>query len=103
MNYRFLFAALLDVQDYAVWYNGRQPGLGDRFADRVEEFAVALTANPRMCRRVSRPPAGREIREGYLGRFPFLVHYEVTATEVVILSVVHARSRFRPWRQRLRP
>ncbi len=103
MNCRFLIAAILDVQDYALQYNLRQAGLGDRFADRVEEFAIALTVNPRLYRRVSRPPAGREIREGYLGRFPFLVHYEVTAAEVVILSVVHARSRHRPWRGRLGP
>jgi hypothetical protein len=33
-------------------------------------------------------------------RFQYVVHYEVTATEVVILSVVHARRRSAVWRRR---
>jgi len=34
-------------------------------------------------------------------RFPYVIYYEVTAAEVVVLAVVHGRSRYRPWRRRL--
>jgi hypothetical protein len=34
-------------------------------------------------------------------RFPYLVIYEVTATEVVIFAVVYARSSNRKWRRRI--
>ena len=103
MNVRFLLEALLDVQYIAAWYDRQQPGLGDRFADAVEQFAADRTTQPRLYGRVARAPAGREVREGMLQGFLFRVAYEVTATEVVILSVVHARRRTAAWRQRLGP
>lgn len=103
MNVRFLLEAIFDVQFIAAWYNQRQPGLGDRFTDAVDEFAADRVTQPRLYGRVRRAPAGREVREGMLPGFMFRVAYEVTATEVVILSVVHARRRLAPWRHRMRP
>ncbi len=103
MNVRFLLDALLDVQFIATWYNRRQAGLGDRFTDAVDEFAADRGPFPRSHARVSRAPAGREVREGMTDGFPYRVAYEVTATEVVILSVIHAHRRTRPWRRRLAP
>ena len=101
MRDRFLLEALDDLRVLAEWYEQQQFGLGDRLTDRVEEFVQARLNSPRLCGRVGRPPRGREVRVGLVRRFPVLVHYEVTATEVVVLSVIHARSRSRPWRRRL--
>jgi hypothetical protein len=42
-----------------------------------------------------------EVRYGMTRRFHAVVYDEVTATEVLILSVVHPRGRPRPWRRRL--
>lgn len=101
MRDRFLPDALEDLRLLAEWYDLQSVGLGDRFTDRVEEFVRARLTSPRLCARVGRAPRGREIRVGLTRRFPVLVHYEVTATEIVVLSVVHTRSRSRPWRRRL--
>ncbi len=101
MRDRFLLEALDDLRVLAEWYERLQLGLGDRLTDRVEEFVQARLNSPRLCGRVGRPPRGREVRVGSVRRFSVLVHYEVAATEVVVLSVIHARSRSRPWRRRL--
>lgn len=101
MTDRFLPEALDDLRVLAEWYELRQPHLGDRFANRVEEFVRARLTFPRLCGRVGRAPRGREIRVGLVRQFPVLVHYEVTTAEVIVLSVVHARSRSRPWQRRL--
>ena len=98
---RFLLDALEVLRLLAEWYDLQSVGLGDRLTDRVEEFVQARLATPRVCARVARSPRGREIRVGLTRRFPVLIHYEVTAMEIVVLSVVHARSRSRPWRSRL--
>lgn len=103
MNPRFLLEAILDVQFIAAWYNRQQSGLGDRFADAVEQFVADRLLQPRLFARDARAPPGREVREGMLRGFLFRMTYEVTDTEVVILSVVHARRRATLWRHRLGP
>jgi hypothetical protein len=41
------------------------------------------------------------VRVARVGRFLVLMTYEVAATEVIILSVTHARSARQTWRRRL--
>ncbi|MCI0700138.1 MAG: type II toxin-antitoxin system RelE/ParE family toxin [Planctomycetia bacterium] len=101
MNHRFLAEAFQDLRDMADWYEAQSPGLGDQFTDAAEAHAQNLAAQPRLYGRVPRAPSGREIRETLVPRFLVRMVYEVTATEVVILSVTHARSRRQPWRRRL--
>lgn len=101
MNARLTLAALGDAIDIAAWYDRRLAGLGDRFLAAVEAFGHRIEASPRAEGRVSRAPRGREVREGMLRRFPFILVYEVTATELVIVDISHARSKRRLWRRRL--
>lgn len=99
--FRFHSLAQFDYFDLLDWYESQQVGLGDDFADDFEAFLTRTRGMPHTGTRDSRPPRGREVRYGMSRRFRAVVHYEVTATEVVILSVVHARSNRRPWRRRL--
>jgi len=101
MPYRFQTLAQFDYFDLLDWYDAIQAGLGDDFADDFEAFLNGIRGMPRTGTRVSRPPRGREVRYGMTRRFVAIVYYEVTATEVVILSVQHYRSNRRPWRRRL--
>ncbi|MBP3954514.1 type II toxin-antitoxin system RelE/ParE family toxin [Gemmata sp. G18] len=100
MRYRFLALALLDLLDLADFYEDRQPGLGGRVTDAVEARARDIGAQPHAAARV-RAPRNREIRACLVNPYLVTITYEVTATEVVILSVPHARSARRPWRRRL--
>lgn len=103
MNYRFLPLARWDLFDAADWYDGQLAGLGQEFSDEVRARVLALAGQPRLFGRVQPPVRGREVREAPVHRFPYLVIYEVTAIEVVIVAVVHARRSQRVWRRRLSP
>jgi len=101
--YRFVPLARNDYFDLLDFYEARQAGLGDRFANDVERFVTRVRRFPQIYSAVSRPPAGRDVRIGLTRRFRAVIAYEVTATHVIVLSVIHKRSRRQPWRRRLGP
>lgn len=103
MNPRLLPEARDDVADIVDWLDQQPSRLGAQFRAALNALIANLLLFPRLYQEVSRPPRGREIREAFLKRFQYLVHYEVTATEVVVMSVIHAKANARPWRQRLGP
>lgn len=90
MNVRTLAAAQIDVIDIADAYDIAAPNSGTRFFDAVDDLIARLSAHPRMYGRVIRAPRGREVRVGRVTGYPYLAHDEVTATEVIILSVTRA-------------
>lgn len=100
MTYRFLAPARVEFDAAVDWYDARRAGLGDDFADEVYAVVQRIVANPLAYSRVSRVPRGREIRTLKVNRFDYLVVYEVLPSEVVILSIRHAKSRGRAWRRR---
>jgi plasmid stabilization system protein ParE len=101
VNVRLLGAAQAEVIDAADAYDQRSPGVGARFFTAIDDLIARLTVHPRMYGRVARAPHGHDVREARVPGFLYVVVYEVTATEVLILSVTHARSRQNPWRRRL--
>lgn len=103
MNPRLLPEAADDVADIVDWLDQQPLRLGTRFRAALNTLVNQLCQQPRLYGRVSRVPRGREVRVAPMRRFNYVVHYEVTATEVVILSVVHARRRAAEWRSRLGP
>lgn len=103
MNPRSLPEATWDVIEIADWYDQRSAGLGTRFRSRLDALVARLCLHPRMYGRIRNAPRGRDVPVAMMNGFPFLVHYEVTPTEVVILSVTHARANRRTWRRRLGP
>jgi plasmid stabilization system protein ParE len=101
MNYRFAPGARFDLFDLVDWYEAQVAGVGARFATAFDDTLQLVLANPRIFGRVNRAPGGREVRVGRISRFLVLMIYEVTATEVIVLSITHARSVRQPWRRRL--
>ena len=101
MKVRLSDLCKLDVAEQSDWYDQQRPQLGDEFAVKVLEFASTLSHSPRMYGRVPNPPKGREVRQGMLSGFPFVVVYEILANEIVIVDVSHAKMKRRPWRNRL--
>ncbi|QDU22399.1 type II toxin-antitoxin system RelE/ParE family toxin [Urbifossiella limnaea] len=101
MTYRFLDVARADLDDAAAWYEARQAGLGGELIDEVHAAVSRVLAMPLAYPKVAGCPRGREVRVVVPHRYDFLVVYEATASEVIIISVTHGRSARHQWRQRL--
>lgn len=101
MNFRFAPGARLDLYDLVDWYDVQLPGLGSRLAIQFDVLLRRVLGNPHLYGRVARGPRRRDVRVAPVRPFLVLMTYEVTATEVIILSITHARSIRQPWRKRL--
>ena len=101
MNFRFAPGARLDLFDLVDWYEAQTAGAGTRLTTEFNNTLQRVLAQPHSYGRIPRAPRGREVRQVQVRPFQVIMTYEVTATEVIILSVTHARSVRRPWRQRL--
>ena len=85
-----------DVREAAGWYDRRSPGLGDAFVDLVRTSVEEAIANPQQfaitiagCRCIRIP------------RFPYVVLFEQTNTELLMLGVLHTARSMEKWRERL--
>jgi plasmid stabilization system protein ParE len=101
MTYRYAAGSRAELLVLADWFEARRPGAGDAFATDMEGLIQRLLVFPRMYAREPRSPRGREFRIGLTSSYPAVVMYEVTPTEIIILSVTHARAKRRPWRRRI--
>jgi plasmid stabilization system protein ParE len=101
VTYRFLPDARTEFDNATDWYEAQQPGLGDDFIAEVSATIQSILASPHAFAAARRVPQGREVRVLPVHRFNYLLHYEVTAVEIIILSVTHGSRRGHPWRQRL--
>ena len=80
---------LLEARDF---YNDRNPSLGLRFLEDVENVITRLQQNPLLGKTV-RP----NIRETLLRRFPYRLLYGVEETEIVIVAVAHFKRQPMYW------
>ncbi len=101
MTVRLLAEAADDVVELVDWYEILRVGLGVRFQASVNRVILAISNHPKMFGRSRGSPTGRDIRIATTRRFRGKIVYELTAIEVVILSVHHARSNRSVWHSRL--
>lgn len=100
MTSRLLPTAQLEALDAADWYDQRAAGLGAQFLTALDDLVRTLEQFPQLYPRAAGTPSRREIREAPITGFPWLVTYELTTGEVVVLSVTHGHSVRQPWRTR---
>lgn len=88
-----------DLAEAIAWYDAKQPGLGQRFANEVFSVWDSLELNPQLNAR--RHPS-KDIRWQYPSRFPYRVIYEIDSSrdEVVVLGVMHAARHELAWKKR---
>jgi plasmid stabilization system protein ParE len=66
------------------FYEGRQAGLGETFADAVQVALNRISANPRIHQIVF-----DTVRRGVVKGFPYCIYYREEPTLVRVLSVFH--------------
>ena len=103
MNVVIPLVARWDAIDAADEYESQVRGLGQQFYAAVDDAVQKIAAQPRAYSSAPGVPPGRDVRLRRVNRFSYLIYYEVAATEVVIMAVVHARRSQRVWRRRLTP
>lgn len=90
LRYHPLFES--DVLNAAAWYDQRHPSLGADFVVRVQSAVVQMIVDPD--RRTS---AEYGVRYWPLERFPYVLFYDLTETELLVLGVMHTSQESQRW------
>jgi plasmid stabilization system protein ParE len=92
---RFIAPARREFLSEVGYYNGKEPGLGSRFAAAVEEAALRAVSFP-----LTGSPASKNTRRVFVKNFPFAVVYRSDAEGIVIFAVAHHSRRPEYWQSR---
>lgn len=93
---KFRPAAAADVFETREHYEKQREGLGDQFADAVDETVSLIAAEPELFSVV-----WREVRRTKLRRFPYVVYYRILAERTEIIAVIHGSRHPRTWQDRV--
>ena len=78
------------------WYEQQEPGLGNAFADSLDEIINRIEAMPAMY-----PLATHDVRRGKLRTFPYLIYYRLLADRIEVIAVLHGRRHPHVWQDRV--
>jgi plasmid stabilization system protein ParE len=78
------------------WYERQRQGLGDEFAQSVEELLDRIAKMPELC-----AVALWGVRCGKLRRFPYVVYYRVLADRIEVIAVLHGSRNPQVWQDRV--
>jgi plasmid stabilization system protein ParE len=95
LRYHPLFEC--DVREAACWYDRRSIGLGDAFADAVNDAVAKAASNPEHF-----AAAEEGLRNVRVKRFPYVVIFDFSGDDIMFLSVLHTARSMEKWRERSR-
>lgn len=93
--------ALEEQHDAAAFYESREPNLGDRFVEAVEQSITAISTHPEIGPRTPFQVGRWVLRQRLLRTFPFHLIYSVRPTGIRIEAVAHTSRAPGYWRERL--
>ena len=93
--------ALEEFEQASAWYERARPGVGHRFAARVDDTIDRIAEAPLSFPVLLRLDATYIVRRARLDRFPYGVVFLPLASDVRILAVAHLRRRPGYWQGRL--
>ena len=96
MKSRFHEAADAELTEAVAYYDGKAPGLGDRFLVEVRSATRYIERYPEIA-----PVIERDVRAKVLTRFPYTLMYVVQPQELFIVAVAHQSKRPAYWTDRL--
>jgi hypothetical protein len=84
-----------ELETAALWYEDRQPGLGDDFLTEFERTLRRITTAPERCRKFR-----GDNRKLNFQRFPYAIVYSIRGEAIYIKAVMHLHRRPFYWQQR---
>jgi plasmid stabilization system protein ParE len=87
-----------DVVEAYLWYESREPGLGEEFLRCVEACITMLQRHPLMHR-----IAVDSFRRALIRRFPYEIFYEPSSDQLTIYAVFQCSQDPEKWMSRLEP
>jgi len=85
-----------ELRAAALWYDERQPGLGDDFLDQYERTLSRIVARPERWRKVR-----GDNRKLNFDRFPYAIVYSTSTDTIHTKAVQHLRRRPFYWKNRI--
>ncbi|MFP7753839.1 type II toxin-antitoxin system RelE/ParE family toxin [Thermodesulfobacteriota bacterium B35] len=96
MKVRFLPPAEQELNEAAVYYESRVPGLGVHFLDLIDAAVNEIRDHPEGWEEVD-----EGIRRRVVRRFPYSILYTSQTEEIVVIAVMHHKQKPRYWVTRL--
>jgi len=94
-RFTFRAAAADDVAEAYDWYEGEEPGLGERFLHAVGDAAGRAAAEPEFY-----PVVRGDVRRILVGSFPYGLFYRILRRRVVVVACYHLHRDPRGWHRR---
>ena len=89
--------AITDARIAYTYYESQQRGLGEKFLKTLENIYAVVLKNPYVYQ-----VRFQSTRFAMLKKFPFVVIYEVSKTEIVIYFIVHSSRDENRWKVKLK-
>ena len=96
MNIGFHPEALAELQAAVIFYEQRQPGLGDRFVLAIEDAIQSIAESPERW-----GPLEADIRRKLTRIFPYAILYSIEPEFVHIIAVMHCHQKPSYWKSRI--
>lgn len=87
--------ALREAEAAVAWYGERSPHAAGRFVVELRSALERIRQAPNQFAKLA-----FDARRMVLGRFPYVVVFRETATEIEIVAIAHGRRRPGYWRER---
>ena len=87
-----------DLTEAALWYEGRDPGLGLELTAEIRGAIQRAVERPSTGLRLRKQP---EVRRILARRFPYRVFFIVRGDAIVVFAVLHAARHDRHWKKRV--
>lgn len=96
MRLEFHPEGLREYESAVLYYEQRQPGLGERFIGSVEAAPQSIRNAPEMW-----PVLDEDVRRCLVRVFPYAILYTVEARYIPIIAVMHCHRKPGYWKSRL--
>lgn len=90
-----------ELRDAAYWYDDREPGLGEKLIDAIDEALDRIQSLPQSAPEFPGWDGPPVVRSMAVATFPYRVLDFVTDSTLVVLAYVHERRKPGYWQTRL--